>query len=51
MTKLERMYKALNENSEAIANGGSKFYYTKQNEKLSELITKEEAILQLNVVN
>ena len=42
MTKLDRMYKALNENSEALANGGDKSYYIRQNERLSILIAKEE---------
>ena len=40
--KLKRMYEALERNSSMLANGGSRFYYTTQNERLSELISAEE---------
>lgn len=40
--KLKRMYEALERNSSMLANGGSKFYYTTQNERLSRLISAEE---------
>ena len=46
MTKLQRMYKAFEENSQAISKGGSKSYYTRQNEHLSVLIAKEEALIK-----
>jgi hypothetical protein len=42
MTKLERMYKAIEQNNECINNGGSLFLYNKRNEEISRLITKEE---------
>tara|TARA_R110001632_G_scaffold163003_1_gene281471 strand:- start:77 stop:217 length:141 start_codon:yes stop_codon:yes gene_type:complete len=42
MTKVERMYKAIEQNREAISNGGSLFLYNKRNEEISKFITKEE---------
>ena len=42
MTKIERMYKAIEKNREAISNGGSLFLYNKRNEEISKLIAKFE---------
>lgn len=42
MSKLNRMYKALEENRQAIREGKRKSYYIKNNEYLSILIAKEE---------
>lgn len=42
MTKLERMYKAIEDNNKSINEGGSHFLYNKRNEELSKLIAIEE---------